>query len=224
MDHQMLSLADQVFDVIERDILNGTYERGETLTELSLSEQLGVSRTPVREAIRRLVQEHLLEMTNHGVQVVGVSPSDIQDIYEIRYRLESLAARRVAEHATPEQLAQMKEDLDLQAFYTERNDSENIKEMDSRFHLAIYRACGSAPIQHTLEPLLMRIVKYRKASLAAPDRAVKSLEEHRAIYRAISEHNGDEAERLVKEHIRAASTSILFQGGAASQEKTDPSA
>ena len=104
MEHQMLSLADQVFDVIERDILNGTYERGEFLTETGLSDRLGVSRTPVREAIRRLCQEHLLEVTKHGLQVVGVSPEDIRDIYEIRYRIEGLAARRVAETVTPEQI------------------------------------------------------------------------------------------------------------------------
>lgn len=213
MEHQMLSLADQVFDVIERDILNGTLERGEYLTETALSDRLGVSRTPVREAIRRLCQEHLLENTKHGVQVVGISPEDIRDIYEIRYRLEGLVARRVAEHATSEQIKKMKEDLDLQAFYTERDDSENIKEMDSLFHQAMYDSCDSAPLKHTLEPLLMRIVKYRKASLSAPDRASKSLEEHLAIYRAIVDHNPDEAERLMLEHIRAASTSILLTGG-----------
>lgn len=211
MEHQMLSLADQVFDVIERDILNGTYERGEYLTETGLSDRLGVSRTPVREAIRRLCQEHLLEVTKHGVQVVGVSPDDIKDIYEIRYRLEGLVARRVAEGATPEQIKEMKEALDLQAFYTERDDSENIKEMDSQFHQAMYRFCGSAPLQHTLEPLVMRIVKYRKASVSAPDRARQSLEEHLAIYRAIVARNADEAERLMREHIRAASTSILLR-------------
>ncbi len=211
MEHQMLSLADQVFDVIERDILNGTYERGEFLTETGLSDRLGVSRTPVREAIRRLCQEHLLEVTKHGLQVVGVSPEDIRDIYEIRYRIEGLAARRVAETVTPEQIREMKEDLDLQAFYTERDDSENIKEMDSQFHQALYRFCGSAPLQHTLEPLVMRIVKYRKASLSAPDRASKSLEEHKANIDAIVAHDAEAAEELMRRHIRAASTSILLK-------------
>ena len=93
MEHQMLSLADQVFDVIERDILNSTYERGTRLTETGLSEQLGVSRTPVREAIRRLCQEHLLEMTNHGVRVVGVSPEDIKDKQQVKLIFESCGSK-----------------------------------------------------------------------------------------------------------------------------------
>ena len=100
MEHRMISIADQVFDELEKDILSGVYERGEMLTEVKLSEQLGVSRTPIREALRRLAQERIIDPTSKGVRVVGITREDIADICEIRLRLEGLAARWAAERAT----------------------------------------------------------------------------------------------------------------------------
>ena len=212
MQHQMQSLADQVFEAIERDILNGSYARGEVLTEAKLSEQLQVSRTPVREALRRLEQEHLLEATSKGLVVTGLSPADIADIYTIRDRIEGLAARRLAEHATQEELAALKEALDLQEFYTQRGDSESVKNMDSQFHRSIFRFCGSNAFRYTLDGLVMRIVKYRKASLTHANRAQKSLEEHRAIYEAIAAHDGETAERLMRAHVQAAYEALRVSG------------
>ncbi len=211
--HQMLSLADQVFEVIEKDILVGTYEKGEVLTEARLCDQLRVSRTPVREAIKRLCQEHLLEVTPKGVSVIGISAEDILDIYEIRYRLEGLAARRAVENITPEALKEMEETLELQQFYASKQDLESMKNMDSLFHQDIYRFCGSNPLKYTLEPLVMRIVKYSKASISVPDRAARSLEEHWAIYNAIADRDADRAEQLMKNHIYAASASLLKELG-----------
>ena len=92
MEHKMISIADQVFEELEHDILSGTYERDEVLTEVKLSERLGVSRTPIREALRRLAQEHIIELTSKGARVIGIDKSDISDICEIRLRLEGLAA------------------------------------------------------------------------------------------------------------------------------------
>ena len=92
MEHKMISIADQVFDQLELDILSGAYERDEILTESKLSEQLGVSRTPIREAVRRLSQERLLDLTSKGIRVVGITRQDIADICDIRLRLEGLAA------------------------------------------------------------------------------------------------------------------------------------
>ena len=108
-DHRTISIADQIFELLERDILSGKYPRGEVLSELRLSEELGVSRTPVREAIRRLEQENILEDTGRGAVVVGISKEDMQDMYEIRSRIEDMAAARAAKNITDEQLATIKE-------------------------------------------------------------------------------------------------------------------
>lgn len=211
MAHQMISLADQVHDLLERTILSGEYSAGDILTELRLSEELSVSRTPIREAISRLQHDHLVDITSKGITVVGVSNEEMADIYEIRYRLEGLVVRRACEHVTEDMLHQLKEALDLQAFYTERKDSESIKNMDSQFHHILYLNCGSNALLYTLEPLLMRIVKFRKASISAPDRAHISLSEHIAIFEAIQARDPDAAERLMQAHIRAASTSSILQ-------------
>ena len=110
----MISIADQVFEELERDILSGVYERDEVLTEIKLSEALGVSRTPIREALRRLEQEHIIEPTSKGARVIGISRDDIADICEIRLRLEGLAARWAAERTDQEGIQSLKETLDLQ--------------------------------------------------------------------------------------------------------------
>ena len=88
MEHRMISIADQVFEELERRILSGNYERGEVLTELRLSEELSVSRTPIREALKRLAQERIIELTSKGARVIGITREDIEDICEIRLRLE----------------------------------------------------------------------------------------------------------------------------------------
>ena len=109
LDHRTVSLADQIFERLETDILTGKYARGEILTELKLSEIMGVSRTPVREALRRLEQEHLIEDTNKGSVVLGITEEDLKDIYEIRMNIEGMAAYRAAERITDEQIKELKE-------------------------------------------------------------------------------------------------------------------
>ena len=209
MEHKMISIADQVFDELERDILSGVYERDEVLTELKLSEQLGVSRTPIREALRRLEQERIIEPTSKGMKVIGISRADIADICEIRLRLEGLAARWAAERADAEGIRSLRETLDLQEFYTIKQDPESIKNADSRFHQTIYALCGSHSMQDTLEPLHRKLLKYRRVSVSAQSRAQKSLEEHEAIYAAIAAHDGEQAEKLTIEHVKNARDSIL---------------
>lgn len=209
MEHKMLSLADQVFDALEKAILSGEFERDEILTEVKLSEKMGVSRTPIREALMRLSQERIIEMTGKGARVIGILPEDIQDIYEIRLRIEGLCVRKASQNMTEEGLQELKSALELQEFYTLKGDPDGIKNMDSRFHQTLYRLCGSAALRDTLEPLHKRIVKYRKASIATPDRAQRSLEEHRAIYDAIAARDADKAEALTLSHIQQACNHIL---------------
>ena len=91
-DFKSVSLADQIFDKLENDIILGIYPRGEVLTELKLVEQLGVSRTPIREALRRLEQEHLIEDMAKGSVVLGITEDDLEDIMNIRHHIEALAA------------------------------------------------------------------------------------------------------------------------------------
>ncbi len=205
----MISIADQIFENLEHDILIGKYERDEILTEMRLSEQLGVSRTPIREALRRLEAEHIIENTSKGVRVIGISQNDIADMCEIRLRIEGLASRWAAERAKDTEIVHLKEAVDLQEFYTQKEDAENLKNVDTRFHQCIYMLCDSTSMKDTLEPLHRKLQKYRRVSLGSHERAVRSLMEHKAIYEAIARHDGNEAEKLTVEHVQNAYNAIL---------------
>ena len=207
MERRSNSIADQIFEILERDILSEKFPRGEVLTENRLSELLEVSRTPVREALRRLEQEHLIEMTTKGALVIGISKEDIVTIYEMRLRLEGMAA--AAKNASPSDIAELREILDMQEFYTAKGDADNIKNADSRFHRAIYRASGSVPLCDTLTDLHKKIIKYRKASVSDKSRATESLAEHRAVLDAISRGDRANAEKLTVTHIRNAMQHII---------------
>ena len=117
IEHKTISLADQVFDHLENDILSGKYQRGEILTESKLSAELGVSRTPIREALRRLEQEHIIEESGKGSVVIGINEKDLEDIFMIRKSLECQVAALAAKNRTEEQLKQLREALEFQEFY-----------------------------------------------------------------------------------------------------------
>lgn len=204
LTHKTVSLADQVFEHIERDILSGKYERGEIITESKLSTELGVSRTPIREALRRLEQEHLIEESGKGSVVIGISEKDLEDIFLIRKQLECLAASMAAKNHTDEQLAELKETLELQEFYVTKADTEHVKYMDNKFHRILYKLTGSTVFYDTLVPLHRKIQKYRRASLQSKSRAKESVLEHRKVYEAIASRDEDLAAKTVLEHIENA--------------------
>lgn len=113
---QTVSMADRVFERLEDDILSGKYAPGEMLTELKLCAELDVSRTPVREALKRLMQENLIYETGKGMAVCRFDEDDINDIYEIRSRIEGLAFSMCAEKITDEELKKLRDTLELQLF------------------------------------------------------------------------------------------------------------
>ena len=211
MEHKNISIADQVYEKLEREILSGKYPRGELLSEQRLSAELGVSRTPVREAIRRLEQDYILEDSPRGVIVVGISREEMLEMYEIRLQLEGLMARRAAENVTEEQLGEMRDTLDLQHFYLERarrDSSDQIKNLDSRFHELLYAACGSRTYYDLLVRLHKRITKFRMASVRKRSRAEESIREHEAIYAALAAHDAEQAQQAVLNHTRNALASM----------------
>ncbi len=202
--HKTVSLADQVFEHIEKDILSGKYTKGEIITESKLSAELGVSRTPIREALRRLSQEHLIEESGKGSVVIGISEKDLDDIFLIRKQLEAMAAKMAAKHHTDEQLSELKEILELQEFYVSKADAEHIKHMDNKFHSMLYKLSGSNVFYDTLEPLHKKIQKYRSVSLQSSSRAKASVLEHRKIYEAIAARDEELAFETTTQHIENA--------------------
>ena len=209
IEHKTISLADQVFDHLENDILSGKYQRGEILTESKLSAELGVSRTPIREALRRLEQEHIIEESGKGSVVIGINEKDLEDIFMIRKSLECQVAALAAKNRTEEQLKQLREALEFQEFYLNKKDPEQIKLMDSRFHETLYKLSGSTAFYDTLVPLHKKIQKYRRASVANSSRAEASVAEHRKIYEAIESQNTALAAKYASEHVENAYKHIM---------------
>ena len=209
IEHKTISLADQVFDHLENDILSGKYRRGEILTESKLSAELGVSRTPIREALRRLEQEHIIEESGKGSVVIGINEKDLEDIFMIRKSFECQVAALAAKNRTEEQLKQLREALEFQEFYLNKKDPDQIKLMDSRFHETLYKLSGSTAFYDTLVPLHKKIQKYRRASVANSSRAEASVAEHRKIYEAIEAKNTALAAKYASEHVENAYKHIM---------------
>ena len=208
-EFKTVSLADQVFEKLENDIIAGVYPRGEVLTELKLVEQLGVSRTPIREALRRLEQERLIQDSGKGSVVRGITVEDLGDIMSIRQRIEGLAAYYAAQNLTDEGQETLRQISQLQDFYFEKKDIENLRKIDDRFHVAIYELSGRTILRDTLHPLHRKTQRYRKLSIENPERMACSVQEHRAICNAILAGNSDLADELMTLHIQNAQRNMI---------------
>ncbi len=204
-----ISLADRVFDRLERDIISGVYKKGEVLTELRLVEELGVSRTPIREALRRLSMERLIQESPRGSIVLGITKRDLEDILNMRVRIEGLVAYYAAQNRTEEQLEEMRHTLELQEFYVSRRDTLRVVEMDTAFHDMIYSMSQHQMLTDALQPMLRKIMKFRRESMDILSRAERSVREHRALYEAIAAGERDRAESLMTHHVDNARQSIL---------------
>lgn len=181
------------------------YKPGESLIEIKVAKELGVSRTPVREAIRQLELEGLVSsIPNKGVVVEGVTRQDVEDIYTIRKMIEGLAARWTAGKINDTQLKEMKDILDLMEFYTAKDETDKVSELDTRFHDIIFQACDSRPLESVLTNFHHFIQRARLVSIKCTGRAVHSLEEHRNIYNALEAHDPDAAEKAIISHVDSA--------------------
>lgn len=204
------SLEERVYLQLEEEILSGAIKKGASLTEISISSRLGVSRTPVRGALHRLFEEGLINLIpNRGAVVIGVNEDDLIDVYAIRMRLEGLASAQAARKITSEDKKRLTEAVELAEFYIKKNDAENLKELDSEFHNIIYRASGNRLLYKTLAELHRSIKSYRKKSLSVPARLEASVAEHREILDAILRGDADAADRLTSNHISAALENLL---------------
>ncbi len=153
-EYQDHSLGGRVFQKIREDILNGKYKENDELRENTIGKELGVSRTPVREALRQLELEGLVTIIpNRGAYVTGISHKDIWDIYMIRSMLEGLCARWATEHITEDQLDELEETILLSEFQMKKEsgfNAEQVAALDGSFHAILYEASGSRILSHVL--------------------------------------------------------------------------
>lgn len=207
------SLRGRVFHKLRDDILSGKYEENEELKEVAIGEELGVSRTPVREAFRQLELEGLIQIIpNKGAYVTGITEKDVKDIYMIRSLLEGLCARWATEHITQEQMEEMEENIYLSKFHAQKGHLDQLAELDNRFHDIMYEACDSKILEHQLKDFHQYVLRVRRKTLASKNRGPKSNEEHEEILQAIKDGDADRAEQLANRHMINAYDNMVKNG------------
>ncbi|MFZ5646213.1 MAG: GntR family transcriptional regulator [Bacillota bacterium] len=203
-------LREMVFESLREAIIQGRLKPGERLMEMQLAEEMGVSRTPVREAIRKLELEGFVVMIpRKGAYVSGISVKDIVDVFEVRAALEALAAGLAAERVTDKELEELERSLVQATELGDKAELDAIVETDTNFHELIYKACRNERLVQIVTHLKEQIQRFRTTSLSQPGRSKDALYEHRAIVEAISERNTDLAQALAREHVENAEQSLL---------------
>ncbi|MGC4019562.1 MAG: GntR family transcriptional regulator [Muricomes sp.] len=204
-EYQDHSLSGRVFQRIRENILNGTYKEHDELRENTIGKELGVSRTPVREALRQLELEGLVSIVpNKGAYVTGITTKDVGDIYIIRSMLEGLCARWATENITAQQLDELDEIILLSEFHIKKESgvsADQVAELDGKFHSVLYEASNSKILSHVLTDFHKYVQLTRRSSVDSEERARKSIREHKQILRAIRDKDADLAEQLANEHI-----------------------
>lgn len=214
-EYQDQSLRGRVFRRLRNDILSGVYKEHDELRETTIGDELGVSRTPVREALRQLELEGLVTIVpNKGAYVTGISKKDVHDIYKIRSMLEGMCARWATRYITPEQIGELEEVILLSEFHLKRKNEEKavqVSELDGKFHKVLYEASNSRILEHVLSDFHKYVQMARTHSVESRERAEKSIEEHRAILEAIKGKDEDQAERLANAHVMKAMENLHIE-------------
>lgn len=182
---QNLPISNSLFSKLQKDILQGKMRSGEKLTEQSICDKYQVSRTPVREALRQLEMEGLIEtIPNRGAFVIGFSPQDMMDMYELRKAYEVQAVKWAIQRITDEEMADLEETFEFMEFYTQKNDIDKMQNINTGFHQLIYTASHNRMLQHVLSSYQIYI-KHSRRPVPYPDNYLAEvLEEHRAIFEA----------------------------------------
>lgn len=196
------SLTSLIFDKIREDILNDKYITGDKIVEAKLADELGVSRTPVREALKQLELDGLVDnIPNRGIVVKGISNQDIHDIYTIRVAMEGIAARWAVERMDNTVVEDLREIYDLMEFYTFKKDIEKIFELNTKFHETIYMATKSRYLVQVLRDFQLFIKTTRNKSLKCKGRPEEALIEHKAILDGFMEGDSEKAYNATIAHI-----------------------
>ncbi len=196
-------LRDVIFETLRKAIISGDIKPGERLMEVSLAEQMGVSRTPVREAIRRLEAEGLVTMVpRKGTHVSELSSKDIIDVLEVRGALDKLATSLAAKRVQPQQIRALESIHRQFISCVEKGNMEGAIRKDIEFHDAIYAASGNSRLIGVLSSLKEHVYRFRVIYLRDLNIAEHVEQEHQQILDALKEHNEELAAKISEQHIR----------------------
>lgn len=203
-------LGEMVYESLRDAIVNQVLKPGERLMEMDLADEMGVSRTPVREAIRKLELEgYVVMIPRKGAYVAGLSIKDINEVFEIRGALESLAAGLAAQRATEKEIEEMELNLAMESSHFESSDLLKTIEVDTKFHELIFNASRNSRLLIMVKELREQVQRFRTTTLAVPGRMKFALDEHREIVEAIANRDVEAAQRAAREHIESAEAALL---------------
>ena len=225
-DYQYLPLRDVVFRTLRQAILRGELKPGERLMEIRLANQLGVSRTPIREAIRMLELDGLVIMVpRKGAQVAQITEKDLNDVLEVRLGLEELAVKLACERITEEELRSLYQASRSfeKLLETETDDLQELAQADVAFHDVIYQATNNERLIQLLNNLREQMYRYRIEYLKDVKSRRSLVEEHDALYERMKKRDLTGAQKMIREHIERQQESIMqtvhHQNMAAAAEK-----
>lgn len=190
------------YELILEAIDTGVYKPGSRLVESELADRFGVSRTPIREALQRLETQSLLTRDGRSLIVASLDHSQLSELYVVRGALEGLAARLAARHATPEELAVLRDMLEADRKLT--GDPEAMSRANRRFHKQIHLASHNRFLVQQLDLVHRSMALLASTSIAVQGRPMDTLEEHERIVSAIEAGDGDAADKALRDHISQA--------------------
>ena len=197
-----LPLRDVVFNTLRQAILKGELEPGERLMEIQLAGRLGVSRTPVREAIRKLELEGLVVMIpRKGAEVASITEKSLRDVLEVRKALEELAAELACQRMTEEEIVEAEKQLENFKKEVQSNDVTKIAEMDVEFHEMIYMGTKNERLIQMLHNLREQMYRYRMEYIKDKEKRNTLVEEHIEIINRIKNHDIEAAKEASRKHI-----------------------
>lgn len=200
--NEYLPLRDVVFNTLRKAILKGELKPGERLMEIQLAQRLGVSRTPVREAIRKLELEGLVRMMpRRGAVVAEITIQDLEDVLEVRAALEELAVQKACEYITEDQLRDLKKAANDFKRSLEDDNLLACVETDMAFHEIIYSAANNRRLQQMLQNIREQMYRYRLEYLKDKRMHRLLVEEHDTIRRALKKRDAVKAGSAMRTHI-----------------------
>lgn len=207
-EQQDSPLTDQAMAYLRHAIQTQKIHPGEEIDFIALAEKLGMSRTPIRESIRQLLTEGLLELAPGGtVCVTELSTHEAEGFYHVRDELEIVAARAAALHISELEIEMLKTNLAL--FDKAKADTEKLAKIDNQFHALLYDACNNSYLSQTLTRLRIRIGLLQGRPFSNPERIVAAYKEHASIIKALESRAPDKAQKAVAKHYRSARKSRL---------------
>ncbi|MGH9065415.1 MAG: GntR family transcriptional regulator [Acidimicrobiales bacterium] len=216
------SAAERAYDVIRQAILGGTYAPGSPLREEELAEVVGVSRTPVREALRRLDAEGLIDFyPNRGASVAAWSEHELDEIFGLRLRLEGYGARLAALAIGDEDLAtlaKLADEIERSAARRDRSRLERVAELNNEFHRCVLEAGGNRRLSVLMGTVIQRALVEHTFHLYSPEELSRSFNHHREIVAALSYHDPDWAESVMHAHILAGRRVLKGAGSPSGEE------